>query len=353
MHIHIIPNEKFTNSFIELMIGENFKANNYIYVYRDQNFDIIKNDYVKEIKSFKEVDYSLLNIDDKVFVHSFYNLKLMLHLIKNKEKFDKNKLVLIIYGSEVYNNRYMLEKGGIHFQARLEEFFKKKLFKISHTFMTFACSDYGIAHKYYGADGEQFDCLYTPNINISYLDALKKTVANNKCVRILLGNSATDTNKHFEALDWLSRFSENDIEIICPLSYGNKKYGKCVIDYGKQLFGNKFIPILDYMTPEKYSELLNSVNVAVFNNNRQQGIQNIEILAYLGKKIYIRSDITSWDHYVVRDKCSFYDTKQIYQMSFEEFYQFTNEERQNNVNYFKKIWDINYVKSLWDEVIKN
>lgn len=106
------------------------------------------------------------------------------------------------------------------------------------------------------------------------------------------------------------------------------------------------------MSPNEYAKLLNSVRVAVFNHNRQQGTGNIEILSYLGKKLYIRSDTTTWEHYVERDHCNFYDAKKIAEMTFEEFVAFGDKEKAENEEYFKKIWNIDYVKSLWDMVMK-
>ena len=169
--------------------------------------------------------------------------------------------------------------------------------------------------------------------------------------RILLGNSATETNQHKEALDMLSRFKNREIEIICPLSYGDTTYASNIISYGVQIFGNKFIPITKYMSTNEYCELLNSVDIAVFNHNRQQGTGNIEILAYLGKKIFLRSDTTTWNHYVERDHCNFFDTKNILYMSFNEFVDINPDLLVVNELYFRKIWDINYIKSLWDKVL--
>lgn len=117
------------------------------------------------------------------------------------------------------------------------------------------------------------------------------------------------------------------------------------------MFGDRFIPIFDYLTPADYARLLNSVHVAVFNFNRQQGTGNIEILGYLGKKIYIRSDTTLWEHYVCRDKCRFNDTLTIGDSTFEDFVYSNPDDTKINKAYFKKIWDIDYIKSLWDKVM--
>ena len=105
------------------------------------------------------------------------------------------------------------------------------------------------------------------------------------------------------------------------------------------------------MSINDYSRMLNDIDIAIYNNNRQQATGNIEILGYLGKKIFVRSDTTTWQHYVGRDNCVFYDTKLINTMSFEEFASDNEEGLSVNKKYFEKIWDDNYIKEVWDRVM--
>ena len=95
----------------------------------------------------------------------------------------------------------------------------------------------------------------------------------------------------FEAL---ARFKDRDIEIICPLSYGEQEYRESVISLGKQLFAEKFVPLEDFLPYEEYQRLLASIDIAVFNHNRQQGMGNIITHLGLGHKVYLRSDQSPW-----------------------------------------------------------
>lgn len=352
MNIHIIPNQKFTQKFCDL-IENYYPANsNKIYIYGNRDYDIMNNDCLIFIDEVSTIQFNELKKADKIFVHGFYNSRLIKFLYKNRRCFKKNKLVLIIWGADLYNNRFLLQDKKLHIKTRYIEFLKRIVIRKANLFMTFASPDFELAKKWFGASGRQFDCLYPSNADQSQLDNLRNNYKKTKnTVRVLLGNSATDTNNHFEALDWISRFKNEDIEIVCPLSYGDKEYGKKVIEYGNKIFGMKFIPVEKYMSPERYSELLNSVDIAIFNHNRQQGTGNIEILAYLGKKIYMKSNISSWGHYVLRDKCRFFDVEVLKNCTFEEFCEFDEIAKVNNIKYFEKIWDINYIKSLWDNVI--
>ena len=352
MNIHLMLNEKFASKFIELIDEKYPKDSNIVYIYGNEgrNKDIISPN-VKYIDDFSEVELNKLENSDKFFVHGFYWNSVIRYLYRIRKNFDSHPLVLIIWGADLYDAKYKLSSSGVQLKLRIHEYLKKIVIRKACVFMTFASPDYELAEKWYGAKGKQFDCLYPSNANIDLLDELKKESKYESKTRILLGNSATQTNLHFEALDMMKHFADENIEILCPLSYGDMKYGKEVEQYGKSLFGDKFVPIKDYMSPEDYSRLLNSVDVAVFNHNRQQGTGNIEIIGYLGKKLYIRSDTTTWGHYVLRDKCAFYDSKKIGDMDFQNFIEITEQEKTNNENYFKQIWDLNYVKSLWDQVM--
>lgn len=47
-----------------------------------------------------------------------------------------------------------------------------------------------------------------------------------------------------------------------------------VIIKGKELFGEKFIPLTEFMTFEKYLEFLGSIDIAIFAHKRQQAMGN-------------------------------------------------------------------------------
>ena len=352
MNLHLMPNEKFAKKFIDFVDVYFNDLSNHIYVYGiSSNFTRVKSPNVEYIQSFDEVDFSLFNSDDKFFVHGFYNNRLLRFLYKVRSKFKKNQLVLIAWGGDIYNNRFYLNDHKMDVWVLFHEFLKRKIIGKTNIFMTFACADFEVIKEYYHGKGVQFDCLYPSNADITLLNELKRKEKNSNSVRVLLGNSATSTNNHKEALDYLKAFKEEDMEIICPLSYGDNNYAKEVDEYGKSLFGEKYRSVFDYLSPEEYSKLLNSVDIAVFNHNRQQATGNIEILSYLGKKIYISSDTTTWKHYVDRDKCIFFDSKRINEMTFSEFVEFSDTDREVNEKYFERIWDLDYIKELWLNVI--
>ena len=347
-----MPIDKFTNDYIKF-INKHYEINeNYFYLYYcGVEFEVLDQKNVQIISYLSnEIDLSRLEQKhDKIIIHSLLYSCVIKYLFYNQSTIDFNKVILVVWGGDIYNNN--LEKSVLKTSDKHVEEMKRKILQNIRNFMTFACGDYSYMQQMYSVSGMSYDCLYPSSVNVKYLDGIYHSdkEKRNKTV-ILLGNSATFTNQHVGALNLLSKYKEENIEIICPLSYGNDKYREMVIEYGNKIFGNKFMPILNYLTPEKYVEIINKADVAIFNNNRQQATANIEIMSYLGKKIYIRNDTSMWEHYVIRDKCAFESVDDITFQSFQQFSENLSRNIDINRSYFKKIWDESYIKKLWDVV---
>ena len=50
----------------------------------------------------------------------------------------------------------------------------------------------------------------------------------------------------------------------------------------------------DFIPFEQYLEFLGKIDIAVFAHKRQQGMGNTITLLGMGKKVYMRSDVTPW-----------------------------------------------------------
>lgn len=110
--------------------------------------------------------------------------------------------------------------------------------------------------------------------------------AGNSNKRIMVGNSSTITNHHIEIFDRLKVMDLTNVDIYCPLSYGDMTYRDEVIRYGRSCFGDHFYPVTQYMTYEDYVQFLNTCDVAMFDLERQQALGNIFLMLDLGKKVY-------------------------------------------------------------------
>lgn len=114
------------------------------------------------------------------------------------------------------------------------------------------------------------------------LDSIASNVLNPN--KLWLGNSASDTNNHFDALSYLNEIGWSG-SIITPLSYGDREYATRVINYGKEMFGDRFSPILEYLPIDEYHQLMNSCGFVWMNHIRQQAAGNALAALYMGKAV--------------------------------------------------------------------
>lgn len=102
---------------------------------------------------------------------------------------------------------------------------------------------------------------------------------------ILVGNSATPENNHLEVFELLAATDLGDRRIIVPLSYGNHWYRDRIIDAGRARFGDRFVPLTDYLPAETYAAILADCGHAFMNHLRQQALGNICTLMLRGAHI--------------------------------------------------------------------
>jgi hypothetical protein len=115
-------------------------------------------------------------------------------------------------------------------------------------------------------------------------------------ILILVGNSADKTNRHEFIFDKLRKFSSDNIKVITPLSYSYRDgYRERIINIGKEIFGEKFYPLTEFLPYDKYLEILFNIDIAIFAHNRQQGMGNLIQLLGLGKKVYLNPETSQWN----------------------------------------------------------
>lgn len=224
----------------------------------------------------------------KIIIHGLFNqdtvktLALVPWVLK--------KCYWVIWGGDLYS----FQKPKIGIKNRIYEKTKAFVIKRIGYLVTYIPGDAQLAREWYGAQGEYKECLmYLSNVVDSRIpESVKVDERPTTPVNILVGNSADPSNNHFEVLDRLEKFKNEEIQVFAPLSYGDQDHAKAVIEYGANLFGNKFIPITKFMHIDEYKQFLESINIAIFHHKRQQGMGNAITLLGLGKKVYLRKEIS-------------------------------------------------------------
>lgn len=332
--IHLGRNGSIMNSFIKF-IDENFDNKKHFFyltgkdINGKSNVIDIRNKF-DFIKNIVKLNIDLYN-SKKIIIHGF-NQSYLFYLFFFQPWLLK-KLYWIVWGGDLYS--YLQESKSL--KMKILCFIRENIFKkIQHT-ITYIKGDYELAQKWYDLKGEYHECfMYPSNLYKEYDMKLNK----HSCINIQLGNSADPTNNHIEVLEKLVKYKNGNIQIYVPLSYGDKEYTKKVIFVGKKIFGDKFIALTEFMPFEKYLEFLSKIDIAIFAHKRQQAMGNIISLLGLGKKVYIRSDITPWE--LFRNiNVKIYDVKNINISLIDE--EIKKENHQKIKDYFSKE---NYIKQL-------
>lgn len=293
--LHVMHAEKFIEPFIEFVEDnfDDFENRHIFFVWGDIGKFRIKSRFnlnnsnkgkVEKVKYFLSMAFAIQKAD-KIILHGlFVPWHLMLLSLM---PWSLKKCYWVIWGADLYT--YQLDERTYSWWKR--EIFRRFVIKRIGHFITHIKGDYELAKKWYGAKGQWHECFMYPS-NL-YQEAPIQTLPH-EGINILLGNSADPSNNYIEVLDNLKCHAGENIRVYCPLSYGDKSYAQKISDYGALLYGDKFIALCDFMPFDKYTELLAKVDIAIFNHNRQQGMGNIVGLLGLGKKVYLRNDITTW-----------------------------------------------------------
>lgn len=297
--LHIIFLDKFIGPYIDLLEGQNYFNEQIFFLFGDS-----------EAYPIKRRQNTIFEADFRSVVRRYFFLvkrmlgarKIILHgLIDSRPlvllflmPFLLRKCYWIIWGIDLYIRKI----GKRTLKWRVKEVLRRVVIGRVGAIVTGTKGDYDLAVRWYGARGRYIECFnYPSNIYKEYVVPPRRDDG----IRILVGNSADPSNNHMDILDALSKYRGENIKIIVPLSYGNPKHREAVCDYGRQLFGEKFVPLLQYMELDDYIGLLAGIDIAVYAHRRQQAFGNKITLLGMGKKVFMRPESTLWQVFSSRD----------------------------------------------------
>lgn len=303
--LHIMNNEKFISSYVEF-INKNFKMKEHYFLIIDglseEKMPIPKYLNVEYLKTFKKKDRILKVFEsiislywillkrilkyEKIYFHSLFDKRIILFLYIFRTFLKKS--YWLMWGGDLYCYRNRKNKFIYKIWYKIENYVKKNI----KGYVTHIKGDYKLAQKWYDAKGKYYNCFIYPS-NL-YKDIYMKE-NKKEDIYIQIGNSADPSNNHLEIFDKLKSYKDKNIKIFCILSYGNMEYAKDVILKGKKIFGNKFVPIVDFMKFDQYMEFLSKIDIAIFAHNRQQAVGNITSLLSMKKTVYLKEKVTTYD----------------------------------------------------------
>lgn len=343
MHIHFVIDSVYTKRFIEI----NKKIDdNSIYILLSSTTKFLESENItvipildSNISVIDKLKYFLLIRkyilkSERIYFHFLQDIDLfVLFTLINKSK----KTYWLIWGADLYNrinydvyDEFTKEQVcKVDKKRTLGRVIKRKIFKTIEkkainkiTYIgTIIDGDYKLLCSSFGEKNQRINFFYTNplDFNLKLDDFI-----NHEKINVLIGNSGDPTNNHISVLNGLKNVS--NIKIYCPLSYGNAQYINEVIEHGKKLFGDDFVPVTEFMNEEKYLQFLNSIDVAIMNHYRQQALGNIFALLILGKTVYLSSCSPVYD-FLLKRGVVIYDTKLILNSKSVRFNYIENEEK--------------------------
>ena len=296
--LHVMHFDKFNEPFIEYC-KSNFDLSNHFFIifgeisplYKINDRDnvvITRNSFTTLATALKLLSRLCLNAK-RIFFHGLFNSEVIKFFAENSNYLAKSAWIL--WGGDLYaplmpSNRKRWDNLLVHRQRVISEV---------------ACIVSGIEGEYklavanFGAKGHFHKSLVYPS-NL-WIPVGSQKVLDDKC-NILLGNSAAPENNHIEILSKLNELKCENMKIYCPLSYGNMEYANSVKAWGREYFGDDFIPLDSFLSKAEYDEILVNIDIAVFNHHRQQAVSNIISLLGLGKKVFLRPTVTTYEYFL-------------------------------------------------------
>ncbi len=287
-YVHLCPVEKFMPPFVEF-IDKQFGLNDHLFLANGlKDPALFKNcPNVRPFGKLKEILFALWNLNraNIIILHSLFSIKVVFILWLQPWLLPRCRWV--IWGGDLYMHNDLQKKWW----GRWWDLIPKQAISRIGGLITHIEGDVRYSRKWYGASGKWHECFMYPS-NLYY--EKPNQMAAHDGINILVGNSATESNNHKEVLSKIEQLKRDDVVVYCPLSYGDQSYAQAVSDYGKSLFGDNFIALREFMPLSKYNDLLGGIDIAIFNHRRQQGMGNTTTLLGMGKKVYMKKDVTPY-----------------------------------------------------------
>jgi hypothetical protein len=279
--------EKFIPPFIDFVNLEFDSAQHFFlgYGHIDQypcsadNFSFVAKNFFSLVRFIW-----LMNKADQIILHGMFNKNVNVILLCFWWLRRRSKWV--VWGGDLYD----CLKRPASWVDRWFLFVQRSVVHGLGGLITYLPGDYQRAREWLGAKAPMYRCnCYLSNIFTGQL----KSIPSDR-LTLLVGNSADPANCHEEIFCELAKLP-GDYQIVCPLSYGNREYGDHIEQLGRNMFGERFLPLRKLMPFAEYMVILDKISIAVFAHKRQQAMGNTISLLGAGKKVVLRSGTAQAD----------------------------------------------------------
>jgi dTDP-N-acetylfucosamine:lipid II N-acetylfucosaminyltransferase len=380
-NLHLMLDSNFTRDFIEVMESMKlFDIHKYL-IYNvnnpselkfvDSNKVIVARYNTKEfhnaigdIKSYKRIFIHFLSVEMCKFLNKlpaldniywifwgadfysppscFFDFLYDKHTQEYMKKYMFNRGQAVNIPSSILNN-FVSKKILLLRDKKLYNIKAKAISKVSY-FLHFNKYDYDIVKSFFKTDMKFLPFRYghvefndSDILFPEIMNDLKNKYSPSSYKIIFVGNSGDPTNNHLDLFYLLKNLNiKEKFKIICPLSYGNKKYIDFIIKKGKEFFGDDFIAITQYLDKNIYNNLIACSDIMIMYHNRTQGVGNINIALHAGKKVFLKKENTTYKLYKDLDLKIFNTEHDL--MNNDIFDELTDEDKANNKKIIKDVF---------------
>jgi dTDP-N-acetylfucosamine:lipid II N-acetylfucosaminyltransferase len=295
--VHVCQREKFINSFIDLVCTHfNPEEHRFLVIGKATAFPITPRANVIEMASYTGNVLQMLHMlyrADRIFLHSLFDERMLQWLVL--QPWLLKKVVWVMWGGDLY--RYQSNQRSRRLATRLNEQIRAFAIPRFASYIGLR-GDYKLAQRWYGVSRPLHEVFFYPsNLFRAECRRVATSGQDRTSIRILLGNSADPSNRHLELFERIAPHVDARCQLIVPLSYGDSDYRETVIQAGRKRFGQQLLPLTEFMALDEYFQLLSTIDIAMFNHQRQQAMSNLIQLLGFGAKVYLRDDVVTWDYF--------------------------------------------------------
>lgn len=333
--LHVMMEGKFTYEVVRF-ISKYFKTDTHSILYCNakgnetlirEDYNIEQNEVFRDNAKYKsELIAVILKISpDFILLHNLFFLSVFekIFLLSNRRLLDK--VVWIEWGADLYSWKKI--GAGEH---QIKHLVRNKLdYSIRKSFKYVVCifpPDIETYKKQFPKSKARL--YYAPYIgyplpkeysNYTNFSRLKEDVDKGNTIYIQIGHNAMQLLNHKKVLLSLSKYKDQNIHIVLPLSYGNTEdYVEDISDLANTIFPGKVTILKEFISEHEYYNLLGKVSIAVFDVYRQCALANIHLHNFRNTKVFLSEHGVMYDYFkeqgVPVSKCEDID-----KMSFEEF----------------------------------
>jgi dTDP-N-acetylfucosamine:lipid II N-acetylfucosaminyltransferase len=306
MNLHIVSDSKFSNTFYRNLQEIGLLSNNKI-IARSNQKSLSYITHPVPFASLYSKEFANLAGDtqqyEQVFIHQFSPL-----MYRWVARHQFTKLNWMVWGGDLYNLPFVdhdfyeprtrvytrVNRSGENVLYLLKLYltnfpFRRRAYAKVTGLYTWMHSEYEFAmQNIKGLEAKHEFFFYENQVPYQNLDVVRESSAKIDRLRIVVGNSATPTNNHMDAIEKISA-SGLLADLIIPVGYGEPKYTR-FLKKNTDFYKNGSIEFVErFMDFNEYVQLLSNADALVMNHIRPQGYGNIFMSMYLGKPVFLNA----------------------------------------------------------------